>query len=113
MPVDYSDMGARIRKLRLKRGMTQEELAQVVGVTFSFIGHIERGYRKVSLEMLVAISNALRTSPDYLLSASLDTSFENYQRRLSSPGQAQVLREVIRTIDDNLDQWEGSLGNNE
>ena len=57
--MDYFALGKRIRKRRVEQGMTQEQLAQQVGVTTSFIGHLERGSRKASLETLVALANAL------------------------------------------------------
>ena len=57
--MDYFALGKRIRKRRVEQGMTQEQLARQVGVTTSFIGHLERGSRKASLETLVALANAL------------------------------------------------------
>ena len=53
--MDYFALGKRIRKRRVEQGMTQEQLARQVGVTTSFIGHLERGSRKASLETLVAL----------------------------------------------------------
>ena len=50
--MDYFALGKRIRKRRVEQGMTQEQLALHVGVTTSFIGHLERGSRKASLETL-------------------------------------------------------------
>ena len=58
--MDYLALGKRIRKRRVEQGMTQEQLARQVGVTTSFIGHLERGSRKASLETLVALANALQ-----------------------------------------------------
>ena len=71
--MDYFALGKRIRKRRVEQGMTQEQLAQQVGVTTSFIGHLERGSRKASLETLVALANALHVGVDYLLCDSLNT----------------------------------------
>ena len=71
--MDYFALGKRIRKRRVEQGMTQEQLARQVGVTTSFIGHLERGSRKASLETLVALANALHVGVDYLLCDSLNT----------------------------------------
>lgn len=49
-------IGERVRALRERDGMTQEELAQRIGVSKMLISHIERGYR--SLTMPVAAEMA-------------------------------------------------------
>lgn len=41
--VDYADIGKRIRTCRLAKGMTQEQLANEVGVVVTHISHIETG----------------------------------------------------------------------
>lgn len=69
--MDYTALGTRIKKLRLQKRMTQEQLAEQAGISAAFMGHIERGTRVASLETLVATCNALETSPEYLLCDSL------------------------------------------
>ena len=51
--MDYLALGKRIRKRRVEQGMTQEQLARQVGVTTSFIGHLERGSRKADRKSVV------------------------------------------------------------
>lgn len=65
--VDYIAVGERIRAIRHARGLTQEALAERCGISFSFLGHIERGTRKMSLETLATLSEALNCSLDELL----------------------------------------------
>ncbi|MEA5069461.1 MAG: helix-turn-helix transcriptional regulator, partial [Christensenellaceae bacterium] len=55
--MDYRSLGMRIRKQRKNLHLTQEELAERAGISLSFLGHIERGTRKASLETLVSLSN--------------------------------------------------------
>jgi transcriptional regulator with XRE-family HTH domain len=51
--MDISDqLGARIRQYRKKMGLTQEELAFNSGINISFLGDIERGIKKPSIETL-------------------------------------------------------------
>lgn len=40
--VNYKTIGAKIRKLRKSKGLTQERLAEMVDVSAAYIGHIER-----------------------------------------------------------------------
>ena len=70
--MDYKDLGARVRIARKKLGMTQEKLAEQVGISASFLGHIERGTRVASLETFVLLCNALKIKPEELLASSLE-----------------------------------------
>ena len=65
--VDYTLVGQKIKEKRLKCGMTQEQLAERCDISVSFIAHIERGTKSLSLETAVKISNALNISLDYML----------------------------------------------
>ena len=69
--MNYKDLGRRIRSLRQKQHLTQEQLAEAIDMSASFLGHIERGSRVASLETLVKICNVLDTNPGFLLAASL------------------------------------------
>ena len=71
--VDYKLLGENIRSTRLDCRLTQEELAEAVSCNTSHISNIENNYTKVSLPTLVAISNALNTSIDYLIRDSYNT----------------------------------------
>lgn len=65
--MDYVLLGKRVRIRRQVLELTQEELAERIGVCTSFIGHIERGTRKLSVDTLYALCKALETSADFLL----------------------------------------------
>ena len=65
--VDYKALGGRICRLRRTAGLTQGDLANLVGLSASFLGHIERGTRVLSVETLMAISTALDCTPNVLL----------------------------------------------
>jgi transcriptional regulator with XRE-family HTH domain len=53
------DIGRRIAELRRERGLTQEQLAVKVGVTFQWLAQVEAG-RNVTVYTLVKMANALR-----------------------------------------------------
>lgn len=65
--INYEILGTKISKERVKRYMTQEQLGAECDISASFLGHIERGTRKMSLETLASICIALDTNPGYLL----------------------------------------------
>ncbi|NLW23136.1 MAG: helix-turn-helix transcriptional regulator [Tissierellia bacterium] len=69
--LDYKAIGGRIRLEREKLNLTREKLAEIVGLSPFYIGQIERGDRKMSLETLARIAYSLRTSVDYILFGSI------------------------------------------
>ncbi len=72
--LDYAGIGMRIRKARKEKGVSQETLAKECGICLSFMGHIERGTRCMSLETFAVICKALNTDADALLWGIDDTS---------------------------------------
>jgi transcriptional regulator with XRE-family HTH domain len=61
-------LGDRIRKLRKKRGWTQVEMAEKVGIDRSFLADVERGKRNVSVLNLDLIATGLKVSLSQLFS---------------------------------------------
>jgi len=93
----YEALGRRIREQRKKAKMTQEALAEKAEISNSFMGHIERGTRKASLDTLVKICNALKVSPGVLLQDSLDDGLLGADLQYS-PEQKRLLREIGNQI---------------
>jgi transcriptional regulator with XRE-family HTH domain len=61
------DTGARLRRLRLQRGMPQAALAGLSGVSTSFLSMVENGHRELRRASdISALADALRVSPLYL-----------------------------------------------
>lgn len=54
-----SNFGKRLRELRDKKGLTQEDLAEIVGVHQTYIGKIETGKANISLMLMYKITRAL------------------------------------------------------
>jgi transcriptional regulator with XRE-family HTH domain len=52
-------LGRRIRYLRNRRGMTQEELGDKANVNYKYLGAVERGERNPSTDNLARIAKAL------------------------------------------------------
>lgn len=65
--LDYVKMGARIRQLRKAKGWSQDRLAKQCGISLNFMGHIERGTRKMSMDTFVSLCRELETDADALL----------------------------------------------
>ena len=79
-------LGKRIQEIRKSRKLTQEKLAEIIGLDIPNISNIERGKRFVSSSTLEKIINALNISPKELF------DFEHIKSR----------KEIISYINDIL-----------
>lgn len=96
----YQGLGKRIRQQRILAQMTQEKLAEEAGISLSFLGHIERGTRKASLDTLVKICNVLKVSPQLLLQDSLESGLLGGSTTISE-SKLRLLREISNAIDES------------
>lgn len=62
-----ASMGERIRELRERQGLTQDDLASRAKLSKGFLSEIENNKRKIGSEYLLRIANALGATVDYLL----------------------------------------------
>lgn len=72
--MEHSTIGARIREARLKKKLTQEQLAEKADVGFYYIGEIERGVKLPSLNVFIKIVEALGVSSDTILKDEITAS---------------------------------------
>ena len=63
----YKEIGCRIRYERELLGLSREKFAEIIGLSPFYIGQIERGDRKMSMNTVASISNSLKISLDYIL----------------------------------------------
>lgn len=72
--LDYSKIGERIRQVRRAKGWSQETLAKKCGISLNFMGKIERGDRKMSMDTFASLCMELETDADALLWGVVKTS---------------------------------------
>lgn len=77
--MNFLALGMRIKNKRLSKNLTQEQLAEMVELSAVYIGQIERGERKMTIETLVKLANALDSSVEELLN---DSTKENTNSKL-------------------------------
>ena len=58
---------SRVRKLRLRQGLSQEKLAELANLHRNYVGGVERGERNIALLNIVALAHALKIRPGKLL----------------------------------------------
>ena len=108
-------IGRRIREERLHLNLTQEILAEDVGLTTAYIGQVERGERNLTLENLVKVANRLGVTVDYLLSDSVNAQKDTTVIKLSQLLNGRTLNEkelafsLIETLFSHLDREAGDV----
>lgn len=74
--MDWLSVGENIRKKRLAKSWKQATLAEMVDLSNSYMGMIERGEKVPRLETFVHITNALDTTSDEILEGVLNKRYE-------------------------------------
>lgn len=67
MNINYKLIGKRIKFYRKQKNMSQMQLAEKVDLSAPYISYIETGAKKISLPVLIKISEVLGTTPNNLL----------------------------------------------
>ena len=112
--IDYKAMGERVKRFRKRKGWTQAELADEMGISNVTISHIECGTNKPELNTVVNLANALDVTVDMLLCDSLDAASVPYHKDLAelmqscSVGELRLLAQVIPSL---LSAFRTSLSN--
>jgi transcriptional regulator with XRE-family HTH domain len=61
-------LGRRVRSERLRLAISQETLAELAGLHWTFVGQVERGERNLSLHNIVKLAGGLDVDPAVLVS---------------------------------------------
>lgn len=112
MYISHKLIGRHLRTARERKGLTQDQVAERLDVSAKHYGHIERGARKASLEMLGQLCEVLDVSLEELLAGALlnpasptdETHRDGQIRRVNemmkgcSDQMIDVVAEVVESI---------------
>ena len=87
----HSEVGNRIRQYRKRAGLSQETLALNAGLTVSFIGDIERGTKKPTVESLEKLLMALSVT---------FVEFFDFETEIRPPKDCSALENLIVVLKD-------------
>lgn len=106
--IDYTALGKRIKNKRIEKGFTQEQLGELCELSAAHIGHIERGTRILSVEVLFRISQALDTSIDWLVFDSVENKHMlneiNSVLKDTDKTKVNTFLNTVRILADNIDK---------
>lgn len=109
--MNYYEIGQRIRKFRKAYNLSQEELAERVGISTTHMSHIETGNTKLSLPVFVDIADALSVQTDELLHDTPQTNKTHIKQELTeildscSPQDAYIIIDIIKAVKISLDKY--------
>ena len=95
-PIDIH-VGRRVRQRRKTLGVTQERLAEDLGLTFQQVQKYERGANRVSASKLYEIAKSLRTSIAYFFEGLADPSTAHDAPGMAEPSSEQFVTEFLMT----------------
>ena len=95
-PIDVH-VGRRVRQRRKTLGVTQERLAEDLGLTFQQVQKYERGANRVSASKLYEIARSLRTGIGYFFEGLADPSTAHEAPGMAEPSTEQFVTEFLMT----------------
>lgn len=106
--IDYVALGKRIKNKRIENKLTQEQLGELCELSAAHIGHIERGTRILSVDVLFRIAQVLNVSVDSLLFDSVEN--DNILSSIvpilkdSDKNKVKHFLNTIRVLAENIDK---------
>ena len=114
MAIDYNVIGARIKKARIAKRLTQEELAEQINVSVAFLSRIERGSSHINLKRLNQLCGLLDVSEGYILNGSSSNSDEYLNKEFNdllkncSPEKQKMIYKVAKAIAEEEEEQQQS-----
>ncbi|MBQ7356819.1 MAG: helix-turn-helix transcriptional regulator, partial [Clostridia bacterium] len=108
-PMERPIMGDRVKELRKKRRLTQEQLAEKIGISLQYVSEIERGLSMPSMQVFLKLLEVLDASADYLLRDMVSCANPYGDKQIAarlerlSPKQRQALMAIIDAYMEYLD----------
>ena len=104
MDIDYKAIGVRIKAARVRKGVTQGNIAKITGLSTPHISNIETGNTKLGLPTIIHLANVLDVSVDELLCDNIHRSERIFHNELSellqdcSVDELHIIAELAKVI---------------
>lgn len=105
---EYKKVGARIRKIRIQKGMTQADLSVKANIGLSHVSDIELGKSKMMLATFTRIAEALQVSSDVLLRPDIPEVNNLYQNEFAeiledcTPDEIDAIIKIVKELKSTM-----------
>lgn len=105
-------VGANLRRYRMENDITQDELAEKVGISTSFCANLERGSKAMSMYVLRDLADALGITADYLLYDNNELNENQHIKNINtllkgrSDDLCKLVEQVVRLTINTYDKTE-------
>ena len=107
MAVDFGIIGKRLKEARKKKGLTQEQLVEQIGVSIAYLSKIETGKIHINIERLSQICSILDVTEGEILNGVsnksdkyLNSEFSDILRKCS-PSKQKLAFKILQSIADD------------
>jgi len=101
-------MGERLRELRLKRNLSQDEVARHIGITRSAYSHYEINNRQPVYDTLIKLASFFHVSLDYIIGGNAPNQSQEAHETADAANDS---KEILKLINDmSREQRKQSIG---
>ena len=117
--INFKIIGKNIRNIREFKGLTQDELGELVHCSSGHIKNIESGTTGISLDLLIDLANAFNVSTDSILNGIIAVQDKYYDNRIydiiydCDNSERAFLIEILQSSKDNLRKYQKALNPDE
>ncbi len=97
-------IGKRIKDMRIEKGLSQQELGELLGVTKVSVCGYENGTRTPSLETFNLLADVFGTTTDYLLGREITIRSEDGAEYLGNISRDDI--EIVKELKNNTKLYE-------
>ena len=108
MEKQLKEIGERVRKARLAKGMSQAQLAEALNISPPYVSNIETGKHIMKITLLIKLTEALDISNDWLLRNATRESDEYTSEEFDqimgdcSPSEKAHLMRILMNLKDSI-----------
>jgi Zn-dependent peptidase ImmA (M78 family)/DNA-binding XRE family transcriptional regulator len=100
MPITKQELGNRLRQLRESRGFTQEDVAEILGISRSAVVQLEAGNRNLDSVELMRLAQEFGFDPKQLFEESFDAVQDSVTALFRSDAQLATNKELTRAVSE-------------
>ena len=102
--MEKAEIGNKLKRLRLERGLSQTELADICGMNQTQVTRYEQGVNRPTPKMLDKLANGLDVAPEYFTDiedtplSDIDAEYARLRAALYDPNEKFALKTVLRNF---------------